>query len=134
MSSELSPSKSEEEAKWQAFKKKLEEHEAKEQAKAQLFKLEELARSTREIRTVEHPKLGIIRFKVLTARDLFEIARIQDETDRMVTAVWKCLWKADSSVKKEDVADLPWDVIAELLRVMGLAGFFTSPPSASGTG
>lgn len=125
---------SEEEAKIEAFKKKLEEYEAKEQAKSRLFKLEELARSAREVRTVEHPKLGIIRFKVLTARDLFEIARIQDDTDRVITAVWKCLWKADPSVKKEDVADLPWDVIAELLRVMGLAGFFTPPPSTSGTG
>jgi hypothetical protein len=118
----------EKEEKIAEYMAKIEAMEVKREETAKSFDLRELARSTREIRTVKHPRLGTIRFGVLTARDLLELAKTGTDEERIIMAVWRCLSKADPSIAKEDVADLPWDVMAELLKITGLAGFFATMP------
>lgn len=126
---------SEEAKKLELYEAKLAEHEAKRGERAKAFDVRELARSSSEPRSFEHPKYGLIRYGVLTARDLFELGRLQDDEDRLITAIWKMLHKADKSVTKEDAANLPWDLVVELLRLSGLsASASTSEASPLGQG
>ena len=74
--------------------------------------------STDQVREVEVPGLGIIRYGRLTVEDALAVSRIEDETEQAVETVARMLRKADPQVTVDKVKMLPADVFARLASAL----------------
>lgn len=126
--------------KAEEYKRRLEAYEAEAAKDAKLFDAKELARKTNIIRSVEHPTLGVIRYGVLTYGDLAEIQRQvkkhgESQEEIAATMVWLMLRKAQPSLTREEVLALPFDVTAELIKMLTRdTGFLAQAGTASADG
>jgi len=118
-------------SKVEEYKRKLEQHEAKQAEKAKLFDPKDLLRNAGEIREVVHPELGVVRYGVLTVGDLLEINKAESNEKRSLLMLWKMLQKATPDLTAEEVERLPMDVAAALLTALTKeAGFLTQTSQA----
>ncbi|MCD6443644.1 hypothetical protein J7L70_01415 [Candidatus Bathyarchaeota archaeon] len=74
--------------------------------------------STDQVREVEVPGLGIIRYGRLTVEDALAVSRIEDETEQAVETVARMLRKADPQVTVDKVKMLPADVFTRLASAL----------------
>jgi len=105
-------------SKAEEFKRKLEEYEREKAEKSKVFDVREVVRSSREVRTLNDPELGEIRYGVLTVSDLLELSKVRDDAVRGLRMLHLMLKKADPELRFEDVKSLPMDVAARLMNAL----------------
>lgn len=107
---------------------KLEAYEREQEKVAKLFNAKELARKASEIRELNHPTLGLIRYGMIQYKDMADLGKYGESREELtITMLWKMLQKAQPDLTREEVANLPFDVAAELLRlIFKEAGFLAA--------
>jgi hypothetical protein len=120
------------------FEQKAKEYEAKEAAVkaalAKVFDVKALVARTAQIKEVNHPVLGIIRFGELTLNDTFTLAECKTDKERTAMAAYLMLKKADSALTLEEMQNLPMLEGAALLQFIAEQPAFLSQPKTSEIG
>ena len=110
------------------YRKRLRAHDEAKQEKAKVFDVRALAANTRQIYTIEDETLGIIRYGLLSSREVKELnlKKIVDDEEKANIVVWAMLRKADPELSYDDFEALPFDTKALLLERMSkvFASFF----------
>ncbi|MEM3463611.1 MAG: hypothetical protein QXL91_01985 [Candidatus Bathyarchaeia archaeon] len=126
---------SEDKAKTEEYMQKLEAYEKEQEKAAKLFNPKELAKKASEIRETRHPTLGIIRYGMIQYKDMAELAKHGESREELtITMLWKMLQKAQPDLTREEVANLPFDVAAELLRLFFKEAGFLATAGKTFTG
>ncbi len=113
-----------EEQKVAEFKQQLEEQEKEDsKAKAEVakkFDPKALAESTKEIRILNDPDLGEIRYSLLSQSDFaaLHLEAIQSDNEKAERVIHAMLQKADPTLTWEDYQAMPFDVRGALALVM----------------
>ena len=113
-----------EEQKVDEFKQQLEEHEIEDaKAKAEIakrFDPKALAESTKEVRVLNDPDLGEIRYSLLSQSEFaaLHLDTIQNDNEKAERVIHAMLQKADSALTWEDYQAMPFDVRGALAIVM----------------
>ena len=102
------------------YRKRLRAHDEAKQEKAKVFDVRALAANTRQIYTIEDEALGIIRYGLLSAREVKELKlkEVADDEEKANIVVWAMLRKADPELSYDDFEALPFDTKALLLERM----------------
>jgi len=102
------------------YRKRLRAHDEAKQEKAKVFDVRALAANTRQIYTIEDETLGIIRYGLLSSREVKELnlKKIVDDEEKANIVVWAMLRKADPELSYDDFEALPFDTKALLLERM----------------
>ena len=115
-------------------RKLFEEEEKQDQETAKQFDPKSLVTKSNEIRKVYHPELGEIKYTVLTARDLFEINKVEDKDARARTIVSRMLKKANPDLKEEEINEWPQDDFTKVLETLMADKSFFQPKSSPSDG
>jgi hypothetical protein len=102
------------------YRKKLRAHDEAKQEKAKVFDVKALAANTRQIFSLEDADLGIIRYGLLSAKEVKELdlKKVADDEEKANIVVWAMLRKADPELSYDDFEALPFDTQALLLERM----------------
>jgi hypothetical protein len=96
--------------------------------KAKQFDPDELIRGARELRTARDEELGLVRYRVLTMREMLELSKIQNEEERSLRMIHMMLADAYPTLTVEKLKELP---ASKAIRLMNLllekAGFQKKP-------
>lgn len=86
--------------------------------KAKLFDPEEAVQEARTIRTIEDEELGVIKFRVLTMREMLELTKIKDEEERALRMIHAMLAPAYPTLTVEKLKDLPAPTATRLMNLL----------------
>lgn len=101
--------------------------------KARLFNPDELVREAKKIRSLEDPILGTVKFRILTMKEMLELTRIQDESERALWMVHTMLKDAYPDLTVEKLQELPASTAVRLMNLLlEKAGFQASSAAGSG--
>jgi len=102
------------------YRKKLRAHGKAKQEKAKVFDVRALAANTRQIYSLEDENLGLIRYGLLSAKEVKELdlKKVADDEEKANIVVWAMLRKADPELSYDDFEALPFDKKALLLERM----------------
>jgi len=102
------------------YRKKLRAHDEAKQEKAKVFDVRALAANTRQIYTIQDEALGVIRYGLLSAKEVKELdlKKVVDDEEKANIVVWAMLRKADPELSYDDFEALPFDSKALLLERM----------------
>jgi len=109
------------------YKRKLEAYEAEEKAKGDLFDPKALVESAKTIRTVNDPELGVIKFGVLTMKDLLDLNKVQDDQKKSIVMLHMMLVKAYPDLTVEDIEKMPAAESARLIAILTKQSGFLKP-------
>lgn len=118
------------------YAKELEKIETEQKAKGKIFNPYELMSRTDEIKTVDHPVLGILKFGELTFEDAFEIDKNNKTTDTEKTELiaWLMMKKAYPDLPKDFLKHMPLIEGASIIDFLTKQPCFLSTPHSSGNG
>jgi hypothetical protein len=118
------------------YAKELEKIETEQKAKGKIFNPYELMSRTDEIKIVDHPVLGKLKFGELTFEDAFEIDTNNKATDteKTETIVWLMMKKAYPDLPKDFLKHMPLIEGAALIDFLTKQPCFLSAPNSSGNG
>lgn len=102
------------------YRKKLRAHGEAKQEKAKVFDVRALAANTRQIYSLEDETLGLIRYGLLSAKEVkaLDLKKVADDEEKANIVVWAMLRKADPELPYDDFEALPFDKKALLLERM----------------
>lgn len=118
------------------YAKELEKIETEQKAKGKIFNPYELMSRTDEIKTVDHPVLGKLKFGELTFEDAFEIDKNKEASDTEKTELiaWLMMRKAYPDLPKDFLKHMPLIEGAALIDFLTKQPCFLSAPNSSGNG
>jgi hypothetical protein len=100
-----------------AFVKAFEKDQTEEAKTMKTFKVSDFTAGVDEVKTEKIKGLGVVKYKVLTARDIAEIPE-DVKGDQGLYLVYVMLHKADETVTFEEVGKLPVDVSGKLMETL----------------
>ena len=118
------------------YAKELEKIETEQKTKGKIFNPYELMSRTNEIKTVDHPVLGKLKFGELTFEDAFEIDKNKEasDTEKTETIVWLMMRKAYPDLPKDFLKHMPLIEGATLIDFLTKQPCFLSVPNSSVNG
>lgn len=97
------------------YRRRLEEYEKKQNKLSQSIDLKDLAKKTRELKSVYIEGLGELKYGALTFMDLVEVSKYQADEERAIAIIYHMLKKAYPDLALEDVRNLPFDVSSKIM-------------------
>ena len=111
-----------------------EKEEAAERQLAKKFDPKRILQKANEIRTLDDPVLGEVKYTILTTGDLFKLDKIADKEERARMTIFLLLHKAYRDMKEEDIDGFPGDTTTRLCELIASPENFFQIPQASKTG
>jgi len=111
-----------------------EKEEAAERELAKKFDPKKILQKANEIRTLDDPVLGEIKYTILTTGDLFKLDKIADKEERARMTIFLLLHKAYPDMKEQDIDGFPGDTTTRLCELIASPENFLKIPQASRTG
>jgi len=100
------------------YKRKLEEHERREEARLSAIRITDLLSSSQQLKEVAVEGIGLIKYGRLTVEDVLAVNSIKNDVERSIETVTRMLQKADPSITAEDIKKLPADVFAKIVNAL----------------
>ena len=111
-----------------------EKEEAAERQLAKKFDPKRILQKANEIRTLDDPVLGEIKYTILTTGDLFKLDKITDKEERARMTIFLLLHKAYPDMKEQDIDGFPGDTTTRLCELIASPENFFQIPQVSKTG
>jgi len=106
-----------EQSKIEEYKRRLEEHEAKEAKKAALFSPSDVLADSTTVRRVYVPEIDrVVEYCPLSLKDLEDVDKAKTTQERSRLVLWKMLHKANKEWTLEKVEQIPMDVAAAIIK------------------
>ena len=111
-----------------------EKEEAADRELAKKFDPKRILQKAGEIRTLEDPVLGEIKYTILTTGDLFKLDKIAEKEERARMTIFLLLHKAYPDMKEQDIDGFPGDTTTRLCELIASPENFFQIPQVSRTG
>jgi len=111
-----------------------EKEEAGDRELAKKFDPKKILEKANEIKTLDDPVLGKVKYTILTTGDLFKLDKITEKEDRARMTIFLLLHKAYPDLKKEDIDEFPAEVTTRLCELIADPDNFFQIPQVSKTG
>ena len=116
------------------FEAKLAEHDQAQKAKGRIFDPQLLMHRAGQIREVEHPLFGVLRYGELTFEDSFEINKCETDMEKTEMVAYLMLSKAYPDIPRDFLKHMPLVEGAALIDFLTKQPAFLSPPKHSPNG
>jgi hypothetical protein len=111
-----------------------EKEDAADRELAKRFDPKRILQKASEIRTLDDPVLGNIKYTILTTGDLFKLDKISDKEERARMTIFLLLHKAYPDMKEQDIDGFPGEVTTRLCELIAGPDNFFQIPQVSKTG
>ena len=113
-------------------KELFEKEEQKDREVAKKFSPQKILEDAKEIRILNDPVLGEVKYTILATGDLFAMKKITDEWERARSMIFRLLHKAYPELKEEkDVDNFPGHVTTRLCELIADPENFFQIPQVS---
>jgi hypothetical protein len=116
------------------FEAKIAEHDEAQRAKGRIFDPRELLQRAGQIREVQHPVLGLLRYGELTFEDSFEINKCATDVEKTEMVAYLMVSKAYPDIPRDFLKRMPLVEGAALIDFLTKQPAFLSPAKNSPSG
>jgi hypothetical protein len=116
------------------FEAKIAEHDEAQRAKGRIFDPRELLQRAGQIREVQHPVLGLLRYGELTFEDSFEINKCATDVEKTEMVAYLMVSKAYPDIPRDFLKRMPLVEGAALIDFLTKQPAFLSPAKNSPNG